>query len=178
MNRIWGNASVVLICLALSVSVGALAEEKHKFSFKAPPGATKYTESHVLDVGDRPGHQLRIAELVSRYPGEAPQFAGVKAREVWTRLVSDYTEGSGSAFSYQIYMMETGDRIFARSEILMRTAVGPDGLRVSSFTTVQTLTGGTGRFKGIRGTLRSGGFTDFKTGTTGTQTDGEYWFEN
>jgi len=36
----------------------------------------------MLDVGATPGHQLRIAEFVSRYPGEGPQFAGVKAREV------------------------------------------------------------------------------------------------
>jgi len=74
-------------------------------------------------------------------------------------------------------MMENGDRIFVRSEILTRTAVGTDRLKVNSFNTIQTLTAGTGKFRGIQGTLRGGGFTDFKAGTTGTQTEGEYWFE-
>jgi hypothetical protein len=42
---------------------------------------------------------------------------------------------------------------------------------------VVTLTGGTGKFEGIRGTLRGTGFTDFKTGTSHAQTEGEYWIE-
>ena len=42
---------------------------------------------------------------------------------------------------------------------------------------VATLVGGTGRFKGIRGTLRTTGLTDLKTGTSGTESEGEYWFE-
>jgi hypothetical protein len=33
------------------------------------------------------------------------------------------------------------------------------------------------RFKGIRGTLRTTGETDFKTGTSDVQTEGEYWIE-
>jgi hypothetical protein len=60
---------------------------------------------------------------------------------------------------------------------MAHTAVGADGGRRLSFTTVTTLTGGTGKFKGIRGTLRTSGFSDLKTGTSGTQTEGEYWFE-
>jgi hypothetical protein len=42
---------------------------------------------------------------------------------------------------------------------------------------VTTLTGGTGKFATIQGTLRAGGVTDFKTGTSGNVTEGEYWFE-
>ena len=39
-----------------------------------------------------------------------------------------------------------------------------------------TLNGGTGRFRGIRGTLRTNGATDFKAGPS-SQTDGEYWID-
>jgi hypothetical protein len=42
---------------------------------------------------------------------------------------------------------------------------------------VTTLTGGTGKFKGIRGTLRGSGLTDFKT-SGGGETEGEYWIES
>ena len=42
---------------------------------------------------------------------------------------------------------------------------------------METLTGGTGKFKGLRGTLKTTGVADFKTGVTDVQTDGEYWIE-
>jgi hypothetical protein len=48
---------------------------------------------------------------------------------------------------------------------------------MSHYTNVTTLTGGTGKFRGIRGTLRGAGVTDFKTGPSAINTEGEYWLE-
>jgi hypothetical protein len=168
-------AVLMAACLVFS-SGGVSAQQKQKFFFKAPPGTTKYTQTHLMDVGDVPGHQVRIAELQSKYSGEAPVYDGVKVVEVRGVLVSDYFDGNGNAFSYGVSTLENGDKIFARTEILTHTTVGADGGRRTSFTSVVTLRGGTGRFKGIRGTLRGSGLTDLKTGTS-TQTEGEYWFE-
>jgi hypothetical protein len=53
--------------------------------------------------------------------------------------------------------------------------VEADGSRRTAVTSVTTLTGGTGKFATIRGTLRSAGGTDFTRGT-GAKTEGEYWF--
>jgi hypothetical protein len=39
-----------------------------------------------------------------------------------------------------------------------------------------TLTGGTGKFKGIRGTLRGVATTDYKT-VSDNSAEGEYWIE-
>ena len=171
-----GLAVLMAACLVLS-SEEASAQQKHKFLFNAPPGTTKYTQTHLMDVGDVPGHQVRIAELQSKYSGDAPVYDGVKVVESRAVLVSDYFDGNGNAFTYGVSTFENGDKIFARTEILAHTTVGADGGRRTSFTSVATLTGGTGRFKGIRGTLRGSGFTDMKTGTSGAQTEGEYWFE-
>ena len=168
-------AVLVVACLVFS-SGEASAQQKHKFLFKAPPGTTKFTQTHLMDVGDVPGHQVRIAELQSKYPGEAPVYDGVKVVEARAVLVSDYIDANGSSFTYSVSTLENGDKIFARTEILAHTTV-VDGARRTSFTSVATLTGGTGRFKGIRGTLRGSGFSDMKTGTSGAQTEGEYWFE-
>jgi hypothetical protein len=55
--------------------------------------------------------------------------------------------------------------------------VTPDGSRKSKFSTVATLTGGTGKFQGIRATLNGSGAIDFKTGTSDVMTEGEYWIE-
>ena len=163
--------------LAVSAASGALAQEKYKYSFKAPDGVTKYTKQHVLDVGDVPGHQVRVAELHTVFTGEAPVYAGVKVKESWVRLTSDYVDGSGHAVNYAVNVMENGDKIFSRTQLLAHSSVGADGARRLAFTTVTTITGGTGKFTGIRGTLRGRGMSDLKTGTSDNQTEGEYWFE-
>ena len=172
-----GKASAVLFTALVLSASGASAQEKHKYSFKAPDGVTKYTKQHILDVGDVPGHQIRVAELHTVYTGEAPVYAGMKVKESWGRLSSDYVDGSGHAVNYTIAVMENGDKFFSRTQLLAQSSVGADGARRLSFTTVTTLVGGTGKFMGIRGTLRGRGMSDLKTGTSDNHTEGEYWFE-
>jgi len=155
----------------------AAAQEKHRYFFKTPSGVTKYTQQHVIDVGDVPGHQVRVFEQHSKYTGEAPAYDGSKVVEGWFRGLSDFTNGNGHGHGYGVNLMENGDKIFSHTDYLVHTVLAADGSRTSKFTTVVTLTGGTGKFKGIRGTLRSSGQTDFKMGTSGVETEGEYWIE-
>jgi hypothetical protein len=163
---------------ALALGAGsALAQQKHKYFFKPPPGTTKFTQTHQLDVGDVPGHQVRLAEAQATYGDEAPVLDGVKVREIRGILVSDYVGGTGNAFLHRVWSLENGDRVYSRMDLMARTAAGADGARTTSFTAVEKLNGGTGKFKGLRGTLWTTGFSDLKTKTSGTQTEGEYWFE-
>ena len=165
---------ITLLCFAAPT---ATAQEKMKYSFSGKPESVKYGQQHVLDVGDVPGHQLRIAELDTKYGADAPEYAGVKIVQVKGRLMSDYIDGSGRLVGYGVLYMANGDRIYTRSETTALSAPSADGSRKASFITISTITGGTGKFATIRGVLRGTGFTDFKTGTSGTQTEGEYWFE-
>lgn len=171
-----GTRGVLAILLAAGAAESP-AQVKHKYSFNPPAGTTRYTQTHLMDVDDVPGHQMRLAEVTSKYPGDAPTYDGVKVVSARGVLVSDYTDGSGRAFSYTVQTLETGDKVFLRTDIVTHSSAGADGARRTGFTQVTTITGGTGRFKGIRGTLRTTGATDLKTGTSGTQTEGEYWFE-
>ena len=164
-------------CVLSLASLDAYAQEKIKYSFGGKAASTKYVQQHALDVGDAPGHQLRIAELVATYGADAPEYGGVKAVEARTRLSSDYTDGSGRMQIYVVLLMANGDRIYQRSEGLTHSSSAADGSRKTAFSTVTTLTGGTGKFATIRGVLRTTGFTDFKVGTSGASTEGEYWFE-
>jgi len=91
--------------------------------------------------------------------------------------MSDYTDGSGRAFGCGIIILETGDKIFSRYDVLTHTVVEKDGSRKTSIASVANITGGTGKFSTIRGTLRTAGGTDFARGTTGAKTEGEYAFE-
>ena len=61
--------------------------------------------------------------------------------------------------------------------MLSHSSVESDGSRKAAYTSVATLTGGTGKFSTIRGTLRSAGSTDFTKGLSSVKTDGEYWLE-
>ena len=182
MKTLTARAMKVLLTIAASgllliAPTASWAQQKFKYSFKDPGGLSKYTEQHVIDVGDVAGHQIRVATLQTKYTTEAPEYAGVKVVEGSTWLASDYIGASGRFTTYGMLQMANGDKIFSRAEGLSQTAIGADGGRKTSFSTVTTLTGGTGKFASIRGSLRGSGVTDFKTGTSGNVTEGEYWLE-
>jgi len=170
-------AALALAAVLAFAAGGALAQHKHKYFFKPPPGTTKFTQTHLMDVGDMPGHQLRIAEVTSKFGDDAPVYDGLKVKEARGVLVSDYVAGTGNAYLHTVSTLENGDKVYSRADIMARTTVDADGGRKTSYTSVTKLTGGTGKFKGIRGTLFTTGFSDMKTQTSGTQTEGEYWFE-
>ena len=154
-----------------------LAQQKFKYSFTAPPGVTKYTQQHMLDVGDLPGHQIRIATLHTKYTNEAPEYDGVKVVEAFAWLSADYVNTSGHFTQYAVSHMANGDKVFSHVEGLLQTSTGAEGSGKSAYAVVTTLTGGTGKFATIRGTIRGSGVTDFKTGTTASPSEGEYWFQ-
>ena len=169
-----------LICGALVLvafaSTSAWAQEKQKYLFKTPAGVSQYVQQHAIDVGDVPGHQVRVYEVHSTYANEAPVYNGVKVKESWNRSVSDYTDGSGRSFGYGVTALENGDKIFSRTELTTQTSVAADGSKTTRSYSVVTLTGGTGAFRGIHGTLRGITDTDFKN-LAGAVTEGEYWIE-
>src|SRR5438552_13174143 len=69
-----------LITIGLAVSQTS-AQEKHKYSFVSPPGVSTYTQQREIEVGDVPGHKVRIFEIRAKFAGEAPRYAGVKVVE-------------------------------------------------------------------------------------------------
>jgi len=96
--------------------------------------------------------------------------------ESWTRALSDYTDVNGRVFGYAIYQMENGEKIFGHYEGVTQT---PQGGKTST-PVVITLTGGTGKFKDLRGMLRGinvGTFSGGRAVSNEIQYEGEYWFE-
>jgi hypothetical protein len=165
-------------CGILSLSSAtAWTQEKMKFSFSGKPEFSKFTQTHSIDVGDVPGHQLRVAQHHIKYGAEAPEYAGVKVLEYKNTLSSDYIDGNGKLVVYAVGSMANGDKIYQRQEGLTHTALAADGSRKTSFSIVSTITGGTGKFATMRGVVRSTGFSDMKTATSGSVSEGEYWFE-
>jgi hypothetical protein len=88
--------TLALLCLTVALPMGeAVAQQKQRVSFKTSAENTKYTQQHALDVGDMPGHQVRIYELHRTFPNNPPTINGVALKEQWTRAVSDYTDNNG-----------------------------------------------------------------------------------
>jgi hypothetical protein len=176
MNR---PATFVLTAMAfLGVAAAlpasdALAQQKQQVSFKTPAANTKYTQQTTIDVGDLPGHQVRVFELHRTYPGDAPVINGLKLTEMWTRGVTDFIEGTGSSVNYSVYMLENGDKFFSR------TALVAQSLGSGKFTTTSagTITGGTGKLARIQGILRTTGTAQPTAGVNENQTDIEYWLQ-
>jgi len=153
------------------------AQEKHKVSYKIPDEISKYTQQHAIDVGDVPGHQVRINEVHRTYPKGLLAFEGVQVVEEWNRGYSDYIDINGRAWGYGIFILENGDKIFTRPDGTSQTIINADGSKKSIYTGAWALTGGTGKFRGIRGTLRATFVFDIKAGLNEGQVEGEYWLE-
>ena len=64
-------------------------------SWETPAADTKYTQQLSLDVGDIPGHQVRVFELNRVYRNGKPNCEGLKRTEEWVRGYSDYIDRNG-----------------------------------------------------------------------------------
>jgi len=176
MNRVtaFTLTTIALLCMAVVLPASdAVAQQKQLISYKVTAENSKYTQQHVIDVGDVPGHQVRVYEIYRSYPNNAPVINGLKMKESWTRGVSDYTDGNGTSTIYGVTTMENGDKIFSRGALVAQSGGGGK----LTATSVAALTGGTGKLAGIHGTVRAVTQAEPKAGVNETQTELEYWME-
>ncbi len=158
--------TAAILCLVAS---HGLAQEKQHVSFKAPAENSKYTQQLLIDVGDVPNHIVRTFEIRFTYPNDPPVINGLKLVEAWARGITDYIDGNGSGTLYNVFVMENGDRFFARvTGVTQRTG---DKLFAPQ---VGFITGGTGKLAAIQGILRASTNFDYKTGFNETQIDIDY----
>jgi hypothetical protein len=73
MNRL---ATAVICFLIAWPTAETVAQERQRASFKTSAQNTKYTQQHLIDVGDVPGHQVRIYEIHRTFPADPPVING------------------------------------------------------------------------------------------------------
>jgi hypothetical protein len=174
-----GVLFAIVTCAALSlipVSEG-WAQEKCKRTGTNLAQDTKYTQQHVIDVGDVPGHQVRILELHYTPSNAKPNCEGLKVVEGWSRGYSDYTSTNGRAWGYAIDVLENGDKIFSQWSGITQTTVNADGSKKATYTGITTYTGGTGKYRGIHGMSRNSTNFNAATGFNESQWEQEYWID-
>lgn len=163
--------TIGLLCVAVAQpGSDAIAQQTQQVSYKVTAENSKYTQQQFLDVGDVAGHQVRSFEIYRTFPTNAPVINGMKMKETWTRGISDYVDNNGTATTYNVYVLENGDKFFTRGTVLARSA-GPGKL---SNVTVAYITGGTGKLAGIQGIVRTTGSAEPKVGVNETQVEIEY----
>jgi hypothetical protein len=160
-------AVAALLCLAAG---NGLAQEKQHVSFKAFAENSKFTQQLTIDVGDMPNHVVRVFEIRSTFPNNAPVVNGLKLVEELDRGFGDRIDGSGPATIYTVYVMENGDRVFTRNVGVVQNTAG----RLTN-TVVGNITGGTGKLAGIQGNTRAVANFNYNTGFVENQIEIEYW---
>jgi len=174
-RRAFALGAIAVLGLALAISAtDSLAQQMQRVSYKSPAENAKYTQQHVIDVGNVPGHQVRVYEIHRTFPNNTPVFNGIKLKETWTRSISDYVAGNGTSPGYTVYVLENGDKFFAQLFTVSQSA----GEGKNTATTVGRITGGTGKFVGIQGTIRSVAAAEPTRGVIETQSEIEYKFGN
>jgi hypothetical protein len=64
------------LCGVLFASTTAIAQQTHIAAFDAPASGNNYTQQYILEIGDVPGHKLRLYELVHRLWWQRPVNRG------------------------------------------------------------------------------------------------------
>ena len=162
----------ITLAMALTAPV-AIAQQKHHVSYDTPATQTVYTQQHVIDVGDIPGHQARLFEIRRTYGTDAPVINGQKLKEQWTRGMSDYIDNNGPAIIYNVWVLENGEKFFVRTSLVAQS--GGDG-KLTNMTS-GVITGGTGSFARMRGIISSHGPSEPMAGINANQTEIDYWME-
>ncbi|HXF16078.1 MAG TPA: hypothetical protein VN496_03690 [Burkholderiales bacterium] len=175
MKNMYLTLATLVVLFAAS---STWAQQKYSIT-EGPKSESKYLQEQIIDVGDRPGHQLRIYELRNTYPANDLEFAGVKVTESHVRGTSDYTNWSGSFVTYTVYSLEDGSQIFSRGTGTTQSKMGGDGKRQSfKYSFVETFIGGTKGFRGIRGQQTGSGAREAGANSlSNLQSVGEYWIE-
>lgn len=149
---------------------------KNAISFQVSAENSQYTKQQNIDVGDMPGHYIRIFEFRRIFPKNNALFAGVPVKEQWTRGTADNVGHDGHVVAYVIYLMENGDKIYGKYEGDSQGATGqPTGRRNVSGNTI--LTGGTGKFRAIRGILHTINVIEPEKLFNEVKNEGVYWME-
>jgi hypothetical protein len=153
------------------------AQQKCKISWEAAASDSKYTQQLAIDVGDMPGHQVRVFEIHYVYPNAKPNCEGLKWTESWTRGFSDYVDRNGRVWGYEVYTLENADKIHAEFTGTTQTVVAADGSKKTSVEVTARWTGGTGKYQGVRGLEWDHVTVDLGKSIIQEKDEAEYWLQ-
>jgi hypothetical protein len=150
MRSILVTAALLCLTVALPES-NAFAQQRQQVSFKSSGENVRFTQQLNIELKDAPNHIVRVYEGHATFPGsDAPVIDGLKIVEEWDGGTGDRLDGNGPDTGYSVFIMENGDKFFARY-------IGQVHNNTGKFTDTLfgPITGGTVTLLGIQGTIRS-----------------------
>ncbi len=103
---------------------------------------------HALEVGDKPGHMMVLVKQTCTWTTPI-EMEGVKGKSYTGVMAIDASGPKSQDRGYVVVTMENGDKAFVRI-VSGASMLDKDGNPVSGEGT-WTYTGGTGKFKGLKG---------------------------
>jgi len=170
---------MVFIAMGL-VASPICAQQREPIVMSSEGMKSSYTQQHVIDVDDVPGHQIRVQETHREYPTDKQTvIRGERIVESWVRGFSNYTTGVGPAWGFGTWITNKGNKIFVEYNGNSESSKTETGSRKGTYHGTSRIVGGTGPFATMRGNIvDSAKFdTDPKNGYNVTDSRGEYWFQ-
>jgi len=157
--------TVVLVAFAGA----ALAQTQVSGTLKCGGSDDKGGVNHSVDVGDHPGHSVMLSKGTCTWTTPIV-IAGVKAITQTGTSTAEINGAKGEEQVYAFLNMENGDKVFVRAQ---DTGTITEGGKVITYTGTFSFTGGTGKFKGLKGKGTYKGSGD-PEGETTSKVEGEY----
>jgi hypothetical protein len=162
-------ATVALFASAVALpATEAATQQMQRVSYKTPAANSKYSVQHVLEVGDIPGHQVRLFELRRTFSTDAPTINSVKMKETISRGLSDYIDTNGSNTNYVDMSWRMATSFSAGKRRCRRAPL----LQMESGRILPP--GGTGKFATITGLVRTTNIFDAKARINDGESEIEY----
>ena len=157
----------VLVVVCIVVNAGS-ARAQSKLSGKCSYPKPAQADAHVVPVGDKPNHALvLIKETCTWAPGA--EMAGVTLKDEVDVMTSDMSGATSRDRGYGVGTLANGDKYYVRFDGTTKYR-GQDPV---SGTCTWSLTGGTGKLRGITGKGTCNGTFD-ATGASVFDIEGEY----
>ena len=145
------------------LSVVTVAAAQNKVSGSAQ--CSKPDIQQKVDIPDHPGHALSVSQFKCTWT-KPMEIAGVQSKDGVDSGSMDLRGDKGSSHGYYVDTMTNGDKAFVHWQ-------GTDSMKEGTSEGKWTYTGGTGKFKGLKG----GGTYKGKyapDGTVSFDVEGEY----
>jgi hypothetical protein len=165
------------LVLGLLPALASAADERHAVAFDLGAAELQYHKKYRVAVSDVPGHVLRLQESSREFvPGAFTlgTVAVVSLREWGT---ADLIDENGTESAYLVFTLADGNRVLGRYRGTIESRRWPDGSRHYDLRGTVELTGGSGAFETIRGTIRTWQAVDPGADSNQGRAEGEVWFE-
>ena len=157
--------------------VAAAADNRHSVAFDLGSAVIRYNKQHRLPVDDAPKHVLRIYDLGREFASGSFAFDSVAVTTIREWGSSDLVDENGTELAYVMFVLQDGNRVFGLYRGTVEARRWPDGSRHYDIRGAIDLTGGTGAFEHIHGTISTWQALDPGADSSQGRAEGEYWFE-